>query len=172
MRVVNTVPLVILDLQCILSYCLFIGRGTFDIRQLENGPWQKDLNLDIGHKLAYVVHINTWMDTHISSYGWGDWGQQCDRHPSCHIDPTCDCQNITYAEFRSHGPGATPEKLAARPKWTYQLSDDDAGAYTPLSVMHGWVPPSLKSDDDEIASALLIEHLATPADSWSRTSCG
>lgn len=95
-----------------------------------------------GHKLAYVVHINTWMDTHISSFGWGDWGQHCDRHPSCHSDPSCDCQNITYAEFRSHGPGATPAKLAARPKWTFQLSEHDAEAYSPLSVMHGWAPPA------------------------------
>ena len=104
--------------------------------------WPTDLGrpwADPGHKLAYVVHINTWMDTHISSYAWGDWGQHCDKHPSCHTDPSCDCQNITYAEFHSHGPGATPAKLAARPKWTYQLSDHDAATYTPLSVMHGWI---------------------------------
>ena len=95
-----------------------------------------------GHKLAYVVHINSWMDNHISSYGWGDWGQHCDSHPSCHTDPTCDCKNITYAEYGSHGPGATPAKLAARPRWTFQLSGHDAAPYTPLSVMHGWVPPA------------------------------
>ena len=98
-----------------------------------------------GHKLAYVVHINTWMDNHIESFGWGDWGQHCDEHPSCHTDPTCDCKNITYAEFCSHGPGATPAKLAARPKWTFQLSEHDAEAYTPLSVMHGWVPPAVNT---------------------------
>ena len=96
-----------------------------------------------GHKLEIVVHINTWMDSHIESFGWSDWGQHCDKHPTCHTDPTCDCQNVTYAEFRSHGPGATPSKLAARPKWTFQLSEHAAEAYTPLSVMHGWVPPAV-----------------------------
>ena len=110
--------------------------------------WQTDLGrpwAHPGHKLEVVVHINTWMDNHIESVGWGDWGQECNKHPSCHTDPTCDCQNITYAEFRSHGPGATPAKLSSRPKWTFQLSEHDAEGYTPFSVMHGWIPPAVDS---------------------------
>ena len=45
-------------------------------------------------------------------------------------------------EFNSSGPGATPELLAQRVKWSRQLSAAQAAQWTAQSVLRGWTPPS------------------------------
>jgi pectinesterase len=95
--------------------------------------------------LATVVYKNTFMDDHIAVYGWGDWSHHCSDTPdhgaNCKKYSTCWCQNVTYAEYQSHGPGATMEKLKGRVKWSQQLTEHDAESFTAASVMRGWTPP-------------------------------
>ena len=90
---------------------------------------------------AHVIYKNVWMDSHISSYGWGDWSHACAAGPAsgvgCSSDPQCWCQNVTFAEFNSSGPGGNP---AHRVKWSVQLTAEEASQVTPASVLHGWVP--------------------------------
>ena len=94
-----------------------------------------------GDAEANVIYKNVWMDSHISSYGWGDWSHACAAGPAsgvgCSSDPQCWCQNVTFAEFNSSGPGGNP---AHRVKWSVQLTAEEASQVTPASVLHGWVP--------------------------------
>ena len=84
--------------------------------------------------LASVIFTNTWMDSHIAPAGWDDWGHGCSQRasPLCKQQPACECnqpirsvacwcQNVTYAEYGSHGPGATAAKLKQRVGWSRQL---------------------------------------------------
>eukprot|EP01052_Picozoa_sp_SAG31_P037497 SAG31_NODE_4852_length_2905_cov_3.033143_1_plen_204_part_00 len=108
------------------------------------------------------------MESHIAKYGWGDWGHGCGSGPddgaSCtpaaHVciegrctftkgNSSCWCQNVTYAEIGSYGPGASP---STRVKWAHVVSEREdhsarilgalglAGS-TPQSAMGLWVPP-------------------------------
>jgi pectinesterase len=82
-----------------------------------------------------VLYKNCWMDKHISPKGWATYrGQQCS-------DSGSSCMNTSYAEFNSSGPGATPELLAQRVKWSRQLSAAQAAQWTAQSVLRGWTPP-------------------------------
>ena len=87
---------------------------------------------------AHVIYKNTYMDDHIAAYGWGDWGHKCSAAgAACLTDPQCWCQNITYGEYNSSGPGGSP---AARVKWSRQLTVEEATALTPAVVLNGWRP--------------------------------
>jgi len=89
---------------------------------------------------AHVVYKNVYMDDHIAKYGWGDWNHACASHSSgatCSTDPKCWCQNVTYAEYKSTGPGAAPSE---RVKWSKQLTAGEAAGVTPSSVLRGWNP--------------------------------
>jgi pectinesterase len=87
---------------------------------------------------AHVVYKNVHMDEHIAPYGWGDWSHSCSKFGSkCSNDPKCWCQNVTYAEYNSSGPGAAP---SARVQWARQLTTAEAAAVTPAAVLRGWVP--------------------------------
>eukprot|EP01052_Picozoa_sp_SAG31_P007228 SAG31_NODE_342_length_17455_cov_6.381251_10_plen_962_part_00 len=132
-----------------------------------------------GHSLAAVVYHTCFMDSHIAKIGWSDWGNGCSRGAdggkgcTARLDaagkvqagnPSCWCENVTYIEQGSYGPGASP---ATRVKWSHQITEKDAhpggilGALglqgtTPRSAMGSWVPSwptplqqpvRLKSDD-------------------------
>eukprot|EP00727_Mastigamoeba_balamuthi_P011682 m51a1_g7136 hypothetical protein (534) ;mRNA; f:274562-276953 len=87
---------------------------------------------------ARVIFKNTWMDNHIARAGWADWGHQCETTGWCH--------NVTYAEYKPSGPGASPD---TRPRWTEQLNDTEAAQYTTDTVLRGWNPPrGARSDGD------------------------
>ena len=113
------------------------GRGEFSFPARKGGtelgrPWGSH---------ASVYYKNVWMDDHIAAYGWGDWGHGCSAQPgggaSCRSDRQCWCQNVSYAEYNSSGPGAAP---GARVKWSAQLTAAKAQRLTPGSVLGGWVP--------------------------------
>ena len=87
---------------------------------------------------AHVVYKNVWMADHIASYGWGDWAHGCSAFgTACASNANCWCQNVTYAEFNSTGPGAAP---TSRVKWSKQLTQAEAARYTPTAVLRGWIP--------------------------------
>ncbi|MDP4186641.1 MAG: pectinesterase family protein [Bacteroidota bacterium] len=64
---------------------------------------------------AKTVFINCTMDECIRPEGWSNWN-----------DPQRE-QTTFYAEYNSRGKGANP---LARVKWSKQLSDEEAAAYT------------------------------------------
>lgn len=102
--------------------------------------------------LATVVFKNTYMDDHISARGWNDWGHDCESD-GCAADSHCWCQNVTFAEFASHGPGASDDHMAARAGWSRQLSSAEAATYTAESVLRGWNPVA---GADEFGSPVLV----------------
>ena len=89
------------------------------------------------------------MDDHIAKYGWGDWSHGCasaqDGGANCLTNSSCWCQNVTYVEFGSSGPGASP---TTRVKWSHQLTSDaeplrgrlGLAGTEPQKVMGQWVP--------------------------------
>jgi len=77
---------------------------------------------------ASVTYLNCEMGNHIKAEGWNNW-----RNPTNEL-------TARYAEYNSTGPGANP---AARFKWTKQLTDDEAKAFTVEKVLagaDGWKP--------------------------------
>lgn len=64
---------------------------------------------------AKVVFLNCWLDKHIKTEGWNNWGKETNE------------QTAFYAEYNSSGPGANPE---ARGAWSHQLTDEQAATYT------------------------------------------
>ena len=120
--------------------------------------------------LAFVVFKDTFMDSHIEPAGWDDWAHSCSEHasPKCKNDCVCNqpttracwCQNVTYAEFGSHGPGATASRLKERVGWSRQLSKAEASDFTTDFVLRGWKPASwqLKSDDRDATTPLSGRH--------------
>jgi pectinesterase len=55
--------------------------------------------------------------------GWQDWNK--------------DHEHFYYAEYKSYGAGANPEKRAA---FSHQLSDEEAALYTTENILQGWIP--------------------------------
>jgi pectinesterase len=72
---------------------------------------------------AKVVFINTEMGSHILPVGWNNWGNVENE------------KTVTYAEYKSGGPGANP---AARAKWSKQLTADEAKQYTLKNIFSNW----------------------------------
>jgi pectinesterase len=74
-----------------------------------------------------TIFLNTEMADCIKPEGWGDWGE-------------ANQKTARYAEYKSSGPGATPDKRAA---WTRQLTADEAKQITVGGVLAGndqWDP--------------------------------
>jgi len=72
---------------------------------------------------AKTVYLNCELGAHIHPAGWADWGK-----PHGHF---------YYAEYRSTGPGASPE---TRADFSCQLTDGEAAEYTMENVLQGWTP--------------------------------
>lgn len=72
---------------------------------------------------AKTVYLNCELGAHIHPAGWADW-----EKPQEHF---------YYAEYHSHGPGASPETRAS---FSRQLTDDEAAGYTMENVLDGWKP--------------------------------
>jgi len=81
---------------------------------------------------ARVIYKNTYMENHIVSYGWGDWGHNYTTAADSW------CANVFYAEYNSTGPGANP---TARVPWSHQLTASQAEQFTVSTVLSGWTPP-------------------------------
>ena len=74
---------------------------------------------------AKVVFINTNMGRHILPVGWNNWNNPENE------------KTVTYAEYKSYGPGANP---TARVKWSKQLTADQVKQYTLKNVFANWDP--------------------------------
>jgi pectinesterase len=80
---------------------------------------------------ASVTYLNCEMADHIKPEGWNNW-----RNPTNET-------TARYAEYQSTGPGANP---AARFKWTKQLTDEEAKAFTIQNILGGaddWNPTAV-----------------------------
>lgn len=76
-------------------------------------PWRQ---------FAHTVLLNCELGEHIRPSGWHDWGKP---H-----------ETIRYEEYKSFGPGATPDKRAP---FSRQLTDEEAKEYTKENVLGDWV---------------------------------
>jgi pectinesterase len=77
---------------------------------------------------ASVTYLNCEMGAHIRPEGWNNW-----RNPTNEL-------TARYSEYHSTGPGANP---TARFKWTHQLTDEEASAFTIENIFGGtdhWKP--------------------------------
>lgn len=79
---------------------------------------------------AKVVFLNCDMGGHIVPEGWHNWSRP-ERE-----------KTAFYAEYRSTGPGSDPDD---RVKWSHQLTDEEASAYTDENIYRfciSWEVPS------------------------------
>ncbi|MFE5322196.1 pectinesterase family protein [Paenibacillus sp. NPDC056579] len=77
---------------------------------------------------AKSAFLLCWMGEHIAAAGWDNWNK-----------PESE-RTTVFCEYRNTGPGAAVE---GRVPWSAQLSDDEAEAYSPISVLagiDGWNP--------------------------------
>lgn len=76
---------------------------------------------------ASVAYINCWLGNHILQEGWNNW-----KNPANEA-------SARFAEYKSTGPGANPEK---RVKWSKQITDDEVKKYTLKNILGNWDPLS------------------------------
>lgn len=74
---------------------------------------------------AKTVFIHTEMGSHIVPAGWNNWGKPENE------------KTAVYAEYRSTGAGANPDKRAV---WSKQLTRKEAKKYTLKNIFKDWVP--------------------------------
>jgi pectinesterase len=72
---------------------------------------------------ARTVFINCFLDKQIRREGWHNWNK-----PEAEL-------TAYYAEYNSHGPGATKEN---RVLWSHQLTDAEAASYTLDKIFSDW----------------------------------
>jgi pectinesterase len=102
----------------VFSHCQITGDKP-EVRTLLGRPWRI---------YASTIYLNCEMSDVVRPEGWFDW-----KKPETHA-------TARYAEFRSTGPGASPEK---RVPWAKQLTESEAKAITVEKVMggtDGWNP--------------------------------
>jgi pectinesterase len=78
---------------------------------------------------ARVVVMNTELPADLNPAGWSAWNSHDDTTPTAY-----------YAEFHNTGPGA---KTSQRVSWSHQLTEKEAGAFTPTIFLRGsdkWNP--------------------------------
>ncbi len=74
---------------------------------------------------AKTVFIHTEMGKHIAPEGWNNWNNPANE------------TTVLYAEYASTGPGAN---VAARSKWSRQLSRKETKQYTIGNIFKDWDP--------------------------------
>ncbi len=99
----------------IFKHCRLTGDTALHLVSLGR-PWRP---------FAKVVYLNCHMGAHIKAEGWSTWNNN-DNHKTTY-----------YAEYKSKGPGANPNKRLA---WTHQLTRNETRQYTIRRVLHGWKP--------------------------------
>jgi pectinesterase len=78
---------------------------------------------------ARVIVMNTELPADLNPAGWSAWNSHDDTTPTAY-----------YAEFHNTGPGA---KTSQRVSWSHQLTEKEAGAFTPTIFLRGsdkWNP--------------------------------
>jgi pectinesterase len=96
--------------------------------QIKRHPSETVTNASLGRPWgdnANVVYLECFIGEHIRSDGWMAW------------NGSETYKTAYYAEYKSTGPGAQPEK---RLSWTHQLTDSEAAKYTKEKVLAGWNP--------------------------------
>lgn len=73
---------------------------------------------------AKSVFLNCELGKMIKADGWNNWNK-----------PEAEVESF-FAEYKNTGPGASP---ATRVKWSHQLTDEQATAYTPENILGDWV---------------------------------
>jgi pectinesterase len=101
--------------------CKLTGEGD---RALLGRPWRAD---------AAVAFIRCDLGAHIKPEGWQHWHD------------TQNPESARFSEFKSTGPGASPQ---ARVDWSKQLTEDEAKAYTVQNILAGddhWDPQQMEA---------------------------
>jgi pectinesterase len=140
------------------------GRGSYYLFSncsfLKPSSHEFDFKSSVGTELgrawgtnSRVILKDTFLDDHIAAHGWGCMASSkvmghfptctsmCSSFGgpgSCANTSKCYCQNTTFAEYRSQGPGANPSK---RVPWSKQLTEQDAAAFSTDAALRGWRPP-------------------------------
>lgn len=78
---------------------------------------------------ASVAYIRCYMGQHIKAEGWSNWNN------------TENYKTTRYAEYKNYGPSADRAK---RVNWAKQLTDEEAGEFTPVVILGAWVTEPLK----------------------------
>jgi len=92
--------------------CKILGDGSEESVYLGR-PWRP---------YAKTVFIDCFLDKHIKSEGWHNWGSKNKENTAY------------YAEYNSKGPGATTD---ARVSWSHQLTKEQAEEYTISNMLKG-----------------------------------
>ncbi|PWK28309.1 pectinesterase [Arcicella aurantiaca] len=79
---------------------------------------------------AKTAFINCELGKHIVATGWDNWSNVANE------------TTTFYAEYKNSGEGAN---LNARAKWSHQLSDEEAAAFTTEKIFAGSLKPSLNT---------------------------
>ena len=79
-----------------------------------------------------TVFLRCRMGKHILPAGWDNWGNAANE------------KTAFYAEYQSTGPGAAPDKRVA---WSRQLTEKEAKAYTPESILSMSLPVANQGSD-------------------------
>lgn len=86
-----------------------------------------DASFDLGRPwrpFAKSVFLKCELGKMIKPGGWNNWNKTEAEKESF------------FAEYKNTGPGASPDK---RVKWSHQLTDEEAAAYTPENILGEWV---------------------------------
>lgn len=74
---------------------------------------------------AKTAFLYCKLDKQVKAEGWNNWSNPANE------------KTAYYAEYRNYGPGAKTNK---RVKWSFQLTDDEAKAYTIKNIFTDWDP--------------------------------
>lgn len=85
-----------------------------------------------------TVLIDCELGKGIEPLGWEDWNHGCSNATAPQNRNSTWCANVTYAEFNSTGPGASP---STRVWWSQQLTATQAAEWTLTRVFGQWTPP-------------------------------
>lgn len=97
----------------VFSKCKFTSDCTKNSVYLGR-PWRN---------FAKTVLLECELGDHIKEEGWHDWNKE-EAHST-----------VFYGEYKSHGPGAAPEK---RIPWSKQLTKEEANHYELRKVLGDW----------------------------------
>lgn len=93
---------------------------------------------------SHTAYINCYLSEVVQPTGWHNWGKASNE------------ATARYLEYNNYGPGANPGR---RVKWSRQLSDEEAQAYTVENILKGYDGwnPNINNEYQEMISRRLSD---------------